>query len=83
MPRAFDKPDQHENHVQSKWTVGITAVCWISLIVLVALMTNSPTASTWVSDAAQAEMAASTMTSDVAPVQTAQPAKGLHTVRAN
>jgi hypothetical protein len=83
MPRAFDKPDQHENYVQSSWTVGITAVCWISLIVLVALMSNSPTASTWVSDAAQAEIASSTMTSDVAPVQTAQPAKGFQTVRAN
>ena len=71
MPRAFDKPDQHENYVQSNWTVGITAVCWISLIVLVALMSNSPAASTWVSDAAQAEMAASTMTSDAAPVQIA------------
>jgi hypothetical protein len=83
MPRAFDKPDQHENYVQSKWTVGITAVCWISLILFVALMANSPTASTWVSDAVQAEFAASTMTSDAAPVQTAQPAKGFQTVRAN
>ena len=82
MPRAFEKPDQHENYVQSNWTVGVTAVCWISLIVFVALMSNSPTASTWVSDAAQAEMAASTMTSDVAPVQTAQPAKTIQTVRA-
>jgi hypothetical protein len=71
MPRAFDKPDQQENYVQSNWTVGVTAVCWISLIVLVALMSNSPAASTWVSDAAQAEMAASTMTSDAAPVQIA------------
>jgi hypothetical protein len=83
MPRAFDKPDQHENYVPSSWTVGITAICWISLIVFVALLSNFPTASTWVSDAAQAEMAASTMTSDVAPVQTAQPAKRFQTVRAN
>jgi hypothetical protein len=83
MPRAFDKPDQHDNYVQSTWTVGITAVCWISLIVFVALMANSPTASTWISDAAQAEIAANTMTSDAAPVQTAQPAKGFQTVRAN
>jgi hypothetical protein len=71
MPRAFDKPDQHENHAQSNWAVGITAVCWISLICFVALMSNSPTASTWVSDGAQAEIAASTMASGVAPVQIA------------
>ncbi len=68
MPNRF--PDHRENHVQSNWMAGVTAVCWISLIVLVALLSNSPTASTWVSDAAQAEMAASTMTSD-APVQIA------------
>jgi hypothetical protein len=71
MPRAFDKPDQQESYVQSKWIVGVTALCWISLIVLVALMSNSPAASTWVSDAAQAEIAASTMTSDAGPVQIA------------
>ena len=71
MPRAFEKPDQQENHVQSNWTVGVTAVCWISLIVLVALMSNSPAASTWVSDAAQAEMAASNVASDAGPVQIA------------
>jgi hypothetical protein len=71
MPRAFDKPDQHDNYVQSNWTVAITAVCWISLIVFVALMSNSPAATSWVSDAAQAEIASSTMTTDVAPVQIA------------
>jgi len=71
MPRAFEKPDQQENYVQSNWTVGLTAVCWISLIVFVALMSNSPAASTWVSDAAQAEMAASNMASDAGTVQIA------------
>jgi hypothetical protein len=81
MPRAFDKPDQHENHVRSNWTVGITVVCWISLIVFVALMSNSPTASTWVSDAAQAEFINSNMTPAQAPVQTAQPAKSIRTVQ--
>jgi hypothetical protein len=71
MPRAFDKPDQHENYVQSNWTVGVTAVCSISLIVFVALMANSPAALNWVSEGVQAEFAASTMTPDAAPVQIA------------
>jgi hypothetical protein len=71
MPRAFDKPDQHENYVRSNWTAGITAGCWISLIVFVALMSNSPAALKWVSEGAQAEMASSTMTSDATPVQVA------------
>jgi hypothetical protein len=60
-----------ENHIQSNWTVGITAICWVVLIVFVALMSNSPAASKWVSDAAQAELASSTMTPDAAPVQIA------------
>jgi hypothetical protein len=82
MPRAFDKPDQYEKNVPSSWTVGMTAVCWISLIVFVALMSNSPTALNWVSEGVQAEFAGS-MAPDPAPVQTAQPAKGFQTVRAN
>jgi hypothetical protein len=61
----------HENHIPSSWTVGITATCWLSLIALVALMSSSPTASNWVSDAAQAEFVSSTMTPDAAPVQIA------------
>jgi hypothetical protein len=80
MPRAFEKPDQHENYVQSSWTVGMTAVCWISLIVFVALMANSPTASTWVSEAAQAEFAGSMMPGQ-APLQTAEPAREFHTIK--
>ena len=71
MPRAFDKPEENENYVQSNWSLGFTAVCWIALIGFVALMSNSPAASNWVSDAAQAEIAASTVTSDAAPMQIA------------
>lgn len=69
MPRAFDKLDQRENRTQWKWTAGFAAACGV--ILFVALMSNSPTASTWVSDAAQAEVAASTMTPAAAPVQIA------------
>jgi hypothetical protein len=69
MQRAFDRPDQQENRAQWKWTAGFAAACGV--ILFVALMSNSPTASSWVSQAAQAEVAASTMTPDAAPVQIA------------
>ena len=69
MQRAFDKLDRQENRTQRKWTAGIAAAC--GAILLVALMSNSPTASSWVSQAAQAEVAASTITPDAAPVQIA------------
>jgi hypothetical protein len=69
MQRVFDRLDQQENRAQWKWTAGFAAACGV--ILFVALMSNSPTASNWVSHAAQAEVAASTMTSDAAPVQVA------------
>ena len=69
MQRAFDRLDQQENRTQWKWTAGFAAACGV--ILFVALMSNSPTASSWVSDAAQAEVAASTMTPDAAPVRIA------------
>jgi hypothetical protein len=69
MPRAFDKLDRQENRTQWKWAAGIAAT--FIMLALVALVSNSPTASNWVSDAVQAEFASSNMTSDAAPVQIA------------
>jgi hypothetical protein len=66
MQSAFDRPNQQENRTQWKWTAGFAAACGV--ILFVALMSTSPKASNWVSQAAQAEVAASTMTPDAAPV---------------
>jgi hypothetical protein len=79
MLKAFDKPDRQENPTQWKWTAGIAAT--FVMLALVALMSNSPTASNWVSDAVQAEFASS-MTPQQAPVQTTQPGNPMRTVRA-
>jgi hypothetical protein len=80
MPRAFDRLDQQENRTQWKWTAGFAAT--FVVLALVALMSSSPTASTWISDAVQAEFVNSNMTPAQAPVQTAQPANSIRTVRA-
>jgi hypothetical protein len=80
MPRAFDKLDQQETRTQWKWTAGIAAT--FVVLALVALMSGSPTASNWISDAVQAEFANSNMTPPQAPVQTAQPGNPVRTVRA-
>ena len=86
MQRAFDRMDRQEHLAQWKWTAGIAAAFGVVMVALVALMWNSPTMTSWVSDAAQAEFAGSMMP-EQGPVQTAQPAKGFHkefhTVRAN
>jgi NADH:ubiquinone oxidoreductase subunit 6 (subunit J) len=68
MQRAFDRLDQQENRTQLKWTVGIAAAFGLIMLALVAL-TWTPTVTSWVSDATQAEFAASTMMPDTAPVQ--------------
>jgi hypothetical protein len=80
MPRAFDKLDRQENRTQWKWAAGIAAT--FIMLAIVALMSNSPTGSNWVSDAVQAEFASSYMTPQQAPVQTAQPGNPMRTVRA-
>ena len=81
MQRAFDRLDHQANRTQWKWTAGFAAACGV--ILFVALMSNSTTASNWVSDAAQAELASSNVTPpEQALVQIAQPAKPVRTVRA-
>ena len=81
MQKAFDKLDRQENRTQLKWTAGIAAAFGVIMFALVAL-TWTPAASSWVSDAAQAEFAG-TMMPEQAPLQTAQPAREFRTVRAN
>ena len=70
MRRSFEPPAQQESRTQLKWTAGIAAAFGVVMVALVAL-TGSPTVTGWVSDAAQAEMAASTLTPDPAPVRIA------------
>lgn len=80
MPKAFDKLDQQENSTQWKWPAGLAVA--FTMVALIALI-SSPTASNWVSDAAQAEFASSNVTPpEQAPVRIAQPAKPIRTVRA-
>jgi hypothetical protein len=81
MQRAFDQLDQQENRTQWKWIGGIAAAFGAVMLTLVALTWNSATVSNWVSDAVQAEFVG-TMMPEQTPVQTAQPAKDIRTVRA-
>jgi hypothetical protein len=79
MQRAFDRPGQQENRTQ--WTAAIAGA--LVMLAMAALVSSSTTASNWVSDAAQAELASSNVTPpEQAPVQIAQPAKPIRTVRA-
>jgi LDH2 family malate/lactate/ureidoglycolate dehydrogenase len=70
MRRSFDALDGQDNTTQLKWAAGVAAAFGLAMVALVAL-TGSPTATAWVSDAAHAELVASTMTTDPAPVRIA------------
>jgi hypothetical protein len=80
MQKAFDRLDGQE-HLW-KWTAGIAAAFGVIMFAMVAMTWSSPTVTSWISDAAQAEFVG-TMAPDPAPVQTARPAKRFQTVRAN
>ncbi len=67
MKRAFDQLHQQDNRTQWIWTAAIAAITMFALVALAW----TPAATNWVSEAAQAEFAASTMTPDAAPVQIA------------
>jgi len=60
----------------------IFAVLGGILLVIVALVTNYPAVSEWISAAAQAEFVNSDMTPS-GPTQIAQPAEQMHIVRSN
>jgi hypothetical protein len=82
MRKAFDRLDRQENRTQWKSTAGIAGAFGFVVFALVALTWSSPAVTNWVLDGVQAEFIG-TMAPDPAPVQTAQPAKGFQTVRAN
>ena len=82
MQKAFDRLNRQKNSTQWKLTAGIAAAFGVIMFALVAL-TWTPAASSWVSDAAQAELAGSNVTPpEQVPVQIAQPARPIRTVRA-
>ncbi len=81
MPRAFDKQSRQEIGAPSNSTVGITVICWALVLTFVALTSNSPAVSNWVSNAAQAEFA-DAIVPDVAPARVTERARTIQTVRA-
>lgn len=79
MQGSFDKLNPLYGPARWNWSVGIFATC--ALLLLAALVSHFSTVSYWISEAAQAEFA-STMAPEQAPLQTAQPAKSIQTVKA-
>jgi len=79
MHQYSDKDDRRET---DNWTRIILAAHGVILLVIVALVTNYPAVSEWVSAAAQAEFVNPDITS-VGPTQLAQPSEPMRVVRNN
>jgi hypothetical protein len=68
MHGSFERFGENANRIQHSWSLGFFALPVVLVIVLVALAMTQPTASNWISEAAQAEFVGT----DVAPVTPTQ-----------
>jgi hypothetical protein len=82
MHGTFDRSGESRDRFDRSWNVALFAVPALFAIVLIGLAMTQPTASKWISEAAQAEYAAAFIVPEIAPTQLAQPDKQICTVRA-
>lgn len=75
--------ETRDNSIHSRWGIGFLALPALLAIMLIGLAVIHPTASSWISEAVQAEFAGASLPPDAAPTQLAQPAGGMRGVRAN
>jgi hypothetical protein len=82
MHGTFDRSGESRNRFDRSWNVGLFAVPVLFAIALIGLAMTQPTASNWISEAAQAEFAGAFISPEMAPAQVAAPGKQIHTVKA-
>jgi hypothetical protein len=79
MHGSFDKSGDTDN--QRSWNIGIFALPICVAIGLIGFVLMHPQASSWISEAAQAEFVGINPAPDLAPTQLARPAMELSTVK--
>ena len=77
-PQSYFKPARRRNFLNSP-AIMIAVNCMIALI-LIGLAIASPSASQWISESVQAELAGIAMP-ETAPTKIAQPSQQTHTAR--
>jgi hypothetical protein len=83
MHGSFDKSGKPGDDIHGLWNIGFFAVPALVVIALVGLAIIQPAASNWISDAVQAEFAGISLAPEATPVQLAQPAMAIQTVKAD
>jgi fumarate reductase subunit C len=81
MHGPLNRSDENRSRTDRSWSIGFFALPVLIVIVLVALAVIKPAASTWISEAVQAEFVGVTSPGG-APKELAQPAMQIRTVKA-
>jgi hypothetical protein len=82
MHGSLDKSGKSDKGFSERWRVGFIAFPVLLAVALIGLAALEPAASTWISDAAQAEFAGIFVMPEPAPTQLARPGMEIRTVRA-
>ena len=83
MHGSFDKSGESDGRIHRNWGVALYAASALLAITLIGMVIAYPGASTWVSQATQAEFVGADYLPDAAPTRLAKPAMEIRTVRAN
>ncbi len=83
MHGSLDKSGKSDGSIYQKWGIGFLALSGLLVIALVTLAIVQPSASNWISEAVQAEVAGFSTIPEITPTQLARPAMQIRTVRAN
>ena len=81
MHGSFDRSGKSESF-SDRWRIGFFAFPVVLAVALIALAILEPSASKWISEAAQAEFVGVYGVPDLAPTQLAQPSMEIRTVKA-
>jgi hypothetical protein len=82
MHGSLEKPDKAEQNIHGSWGMRLLAIPALLLTALIGFLVSHPAASSWISQAVQAEFVGADWTPDLVPTQTAKPAMEIRTVKA-
>ncbi len=82
MHGTFDRSGEPDNRTHQRWNVAVFAIPAIVAIALTGLMLTLPSASIWISEAAQAEFVGVNPPPATASTQLAQPAAPIRAIKA-
>ena len=82
MHGSFERSGKSDKSLSQRWGIGFFAFPVLLAVALIALAILEPSASKWISDAAQAELAGIYVMPEATPTQLARPNMEVRTVRA-